>query len=299
MKKAYVILAHKNAAQLRRLITALHDGHSVFFIHIDGRSDITSFASVADFGNSVQFVPRVKTTWAGFGLVEAVLNGMMAVKKCREHIEHVFLLSGQDYPIKSNDYINDFIADQGEKIFIEYFQLPNFEKWKPNGGLYRVNKYFMGLKPHQRFAAKAANAVAGVIPAFRRKQYKSMKPFAGSMWWSLPIHAVNYILDFVNKHPRYTAFHKYTFAADEVFFQSILLNAREDRIASAIVNNDKRFIRWKDISSAHPEILSKNDLGDMQRSDALFARKFDMSKHPEVFDLIDAHCHSCTTTIQP
>lgn len=287
--KAYVILAHKNAAQLCRLVKTLNDGRSVFFIHVDGRSDIRQFEPVSQFGTVINLVPRVKTGWAEFGLVEAVLNGLLAVRDHGRRFEHVILLSGQDYPIKSNDYINEFLACNNNKIFIENFRLPNFEKWKPNGGMYRVNKYFLGFKAHQRCLAKAANAVAGIIPFLQRKQYNDMKPYAGSMWWSISMYAVNYILDFVNAHPRYLSFHRYTFAPDEVFFQSILLNAGDERIAGSIVNDDKRFIKWKNISSAHPEILTRKDVDGMLQSDALFARKFDIAQDAEVFDLIDKY----------
>jgi hypothetical protein len=289
MMKAYVILAHKNAAQLCRLVKTLNDGQSVFFIHIDGRSDIRQFEPVLQFGTVINLVTRVKTGWAEFGLVEAVLNGLVAVKDNRRKFEHVILLSGQDYPIKSNDHINEFLAGNSDKIFIEHFRLPNFEKWKPNGGMYRVNKYFLGFKAHQRCLAKAANAVAGIIPSLQRKQYNNMQPYAGSMWWGISMYAVDYILDFVRNHPRYLSFHRYTFAADEVFFQSILLNAEDERIAEAIVNDDKRFIKWKDISAAHPETLTWKDVDGMLQSDALFARKFDLGHDAKVFDLIDKH----------
>src|SRR5690348_9111695 len=98
--KAYVILAHKNAAQLYRLVKTLNDGQSVFYIHIDGRADIEKFKTVRQFGSVIRLLPRLKTGWAEFKLVEAVLNGLAAVRKDNRAFEHVFLLSGQDYPLK-------------------------------------------------------------------------------------------------------------------------------------------------------------------------------------------------------
>lgn len=289
MEKAYIILAHKNAVQLARLINALNDGMSSFFVHIDRRADASLFGRLIEASVPVEWVPRVKTEWASFGLVEAVLNGLRAVKKSGVIAEQIILLSGQDYPIKGHDDMNDFFQRNGGKIHMEYFSLPAHQKWKPNGGLYRVNKYFMGLKPHQRYAAKTANLFSNLLPFLRRKQYNGMKAFAGSMWWLLNRYAMNYILDFVDRNPRYAAFHRFTFAPDEVFFHMILLNAKDEKISSAIVNDDKRFIKWSGVSSSHPEIITKENFDELRTSDALFARKFDMQKDAEILDLIDHH----------
>lgn len=40
MQKNYLVLAHKNPDQLYRMITALNDNVSHFFIHIDAKSPI-------------------------------------------------------------------------------------------------------------------------------------------------------------------------------------------------------------------------------------------------------------------
>jgi hypothetical protein len=52
------------------------------------------------------------------------------------------------------------------------------------------------------------------------------------------------------------------------------------------------FIRWKDIKASHPETIKKEDLGDLLRSEALFARKFDATADAEILDLIDTHCRA-------
>ena len=43
MQKNYLVLAHKNPDQLYRMITALNDNVSHFFIHIDAKSPIAPF----------------------------------------------------------------------------------------------------------------------------------------------------------------------------------------------------------------------------------------------------------------
>lgn len=286
MQKAYIILAHKYPSQLFRLYKALNDEFSTFFIHIDRKADIEKFQRLIK-DKKVKWVDRVEANWGEFGLVEAVLSLLNAVKASGKKFDRIILLSGQDYPIKSNHTINEYLRRSTQGNFIEFHALPNPSKWKPNGGLYRVNKYFLGLRFSQRYKAKALNFLAMVFPRLQRRIPQGMKAYAGSMWWIIDDYSMNYILDYVANNPEYVAFHKNTFAADELFFHMILLNATDEKLRASIVNDDKRFIKWKDINASHPEQLDEKDLDEIKRSDALFARKFDITEDDEILNLIE------------
>lgn len=288
MKKAYIILAHKYPDQLLRLVQRLTDELSFFFIHIDKKSEAACFNKVFELQN-VQPVENVRLHWGGYSFVQAILNGMKAVKNCEQNIEHIILLSGQDYPVKDNATITKFLHTSPHKIFIEHFRLPNHEKWQPGGGMYRVDKYYFGLGMHQKFTAKTLNFLSSYNSFIKRQLPGNMKPFAGSTWWIMDMYALNYLLDYVNKNPAYVKFHKRTFAADELFFQMILLNTTDKRLAKSISGNNKRFIKWKK-NAANPETLHANDVDDIIKSDALFARKFDMHTDTTVLDMIDERC---------
>jgi hypothetical protein len=286
MQKAYLILAHKHPSQLYRLYKALNDEFSTFFIHIDGKADITKFQRLLT-DPTVNWVDRVEANWGEFSIVEAALILLNAVKDSEKTFDRIILLSGQDYPIKSNETINEYLRQSAQSNFIEYHSLPAPEKWKPNGGLYRVNKYFFGLHFRQRYKAKAINFLATFFPQLRRKLPQGMKPYAGSMWWIIDDYSMRYILDYVKNNPEYTAFHKKTFAPDEVFFHMILLNASDEKVKERIANDDKRFIKWKNIEASHPEQLDEKDLDEIRMSDALFARKFDITEDDEILNLIE------------
>jgi len=291
VKKAYIILAHKYPEQLHRLVKRLDDAHSAFFVHIDKNVEISQFKRLGEFGDAVHFVERVGSEWGSFGQVQSVLNGLKAVKESSTQFDIINLLSGQDYPIKSNAEIDSHFKASQYSVFIDYFPLPNFKKWKEdNGGMYRVNKYFFGLKRYKLFFSKSINFLATFIPFLRRKIPDGMKPYAGSQWWSIDMYALNYVLDYINKHPKYAAFHQYTFACDELFFQMILVNSIDERIQKSIENDNKRFMKWKTSDSSHPETLVTDDLPDISNSKALFARKFDLTKDGDIFDIIDKKC---------
>jgi len=290
MEKAYIILAHKNMEQLNRLLRRLDDKYSHFFIHIDSKLPDNKLSDLKFNQFKTQLIKRLDTRWADFSLVEATLNALEAIRATNKEFCSITLLSGQDYPIKSNDQINEFFSKTDERIFIEYYELPNHEKWSPRGGMYRIDKYFFGMKEHQLLSSRTMNFLGNIFPALQRNQPQNIKHYAGSQWWTIDMYALNYILDFVKANPAYSLFHKSTFAPDEIFFHTILLNAKDGRISSGIVNNNKRFIRWNNAAMSHPEILLKEDVLKICESDALFARKLDLDINIEVFEQIDKRC---------
>ncbi len=290
MDKAYIILAHKNVEQVIRLINRLDDDSSTFFVHLDKKYTGWQSDMFSEMGNKVHLVRRTKASWAGYSIVEATLRSMRAVKAFNKNFDVITLLSGQDYPIKSNEYIDRFFLNADRRILMEYYEMPNYKKWPPGGGMYRFEKYFFGLKFYELFSSRATNFLSGIITFLKRTHPAHLRPYAGSQWWTIDMHALNYILNFVSNNPGFSNYHKYTFAPDEVFFQTILLNASDERIIKSITNDNKRFLSWKTHSNSGPDILRSEDLNDIMDSDALFARKLDLFVDPHLFDLIDKKC---------
>jgi len=297
VKKAYIILAHKNEQQVQRLIDTLDDGNSTYFLHVDLKVSDTEFKKLFSKNSQVHFVRRVKTEWGGFGLVNATLNAMLDIRKTGD-FDKIILLSGQDYPIKSNEEIDQYFKNSKFNIFMDHFPLPNHRKWGMGGGMYRVNKYFFGLSWIEKYLAKAINFLAVFIPIINRKLAKGVQPFSGSQWWVMDMRALNYVLDYVADHPEYVKFHRHTFAPDELFFQIILLNCKDESLRDHIANDNLRYMQWKTSEIAHPEILNINDLDNIGESDALFARKFDTGIDEEVINSIDDQLlHKLSSTL--
>ena len=287
MEKAYIILAHKNAAQVMRLINALDDNQSTFFLHVDKKAETRQFKSLCIARPNVVAVKSVNTGWASFGLVEATLRALSAVAKHPKQFNFITLLSGQHYPIKSNHYINQFLSNTRYRIFLEYTSIPNHQRWKPRGGLYRIDKYFLGMKDYQRYTAKALNFLSAHLPFLRRTFPQAMKPYAGSQWFTIDNYTLHYILHTVRCNKAYSAYHRYTFAPDELFFHNLLLNADNQTIRTSITNNNLLYMNWLDTDKAHPDVLTVLNFSQLQDSDALFARKFDLKTDAAILDLID------------
>src|SRR5258708_21864253 len=96
---AYLILAHSDPTQLRRLMKRLESDEAAFYIHVDGKVDLGAFKSAAQGINRVYFCePRSKVTWAAFSVVEATLRLLETALAGEDQICNRFvLLSGADY----------------------------------------------------------------------------------------------------------------------------------------------------------------------------------------------------------
>jgi hypothetical protein len=78
-------------------------------------------------------------------------------------------------------------------------------------------------------------------------------------------------------------FFKFSWAPDEFLFQTILLNSP---FAGQVINENCHYYKHPP-QTPSPKTFDLSDFNDIIASDRLYARKFDMSKSPELFDNID------------
>lgn len=299
MKLAYIILAHKNPEQLTRLIDRLNTETASFFVHIDQATNEDTYAQMVKQLSSlpnVYFLKRYHTYWGSFNLVKATFEGIKEIFKIPVDFDYVMFLSGQDYPIKSNAQIEQFLSKNLGKEFIEYNPLP-YENWTdPNFTINvdRIENWFINgkLVKHDSIALPKNASLKlrvfltlcswlmrlNILPR-KRKFPEGFQPFCGSAFWCLSRNCAEYINNFIQQNPAFINFFKFAGITDEVFFQTIILNSP---FKEQVINNDLKYVVWPG-----PAILGKNDLENLKNSSDLFARKFDPTTDPEVLDIID------------
>lgn len=309
MQLAYIILAHKNPVQLRRLLLALHDGDTTpsFFVHIDKnvpQAQWEAFRRVLGELKhlDITWLKREKGAWGELGLVLATLNGLKSVLASARQYDHILLLSGMDYPIKSNADIGRFLAQHRGKNLIHYKPLTAAEV--PDR-LFRIEAYHFKLlgKPFsypsasrrwQRKLLDWALLLPLRFPATRRFP-AYVRPYTGSQWWCITQRAAEYICAFLDRHPDYLAYHQYSMVPDEMFFQSILLGSTGSGLEGSFVNGNLTYLEWRvpfprpaGYAYAGPAVFTEADFDTLMRVDnKLFARKFDIEKDGKILDLID------------
>ena len=283
MKIAYIIHAYKLPSQLVRMVNSLTSPNVYFFIHIDKKIDILPFEKAfADVRTkNIIWVEREFSNWGTINSVKAVLNGLKQALDSDEYFEYFYCLSGQDYPIKSKTFIEDFFKKNKSTSFVKYFPLPN-EGWK-GGGMHRYNRFHFIISKN-RYIRRIVNMINFFLP--RRKIPYNLKPFGGEFYQGLSRKSTEYINQFIQAHPLYLPFFKYTYIPEEIFFQTILLNTPEEN-RGMINNNILTYVDWSKPRFGVPAVMTMEDIGALKKSDMLFARKFDIEKDSVILDKID------------
>jgi hypothetical protein len=279
MRIAYIISAYKYPEQLNRLITRLHTDSTSFFVHVDKRTALEVYKQMVNGTKhltNVFFLKRYRCYWGGFGHVQATIEGINEIIKKNIPFDYAVLLTGQDYPIKTNEQIREFFQQSHGKSYMDYFSLPN-DHWE-GGGMHRVELWHVRLFDRHYVFPKNHNFL------IKHKFPKGFQPFGGSSYWCLSRECIAYLHKFIKNNHRFINFFKYVDVPDELIFQTILINSP---LAGSIMNDDMRFINWKDVDAGSPAVLVKNDFESLASSSKLFARKFDMNIDAEVLDMID------------
>ncbi len=275
MKIAHLILTHANPEQLRRLINRIAHPDGYVYVHLDLKTDMAPFASLAKEGRVLFIQNRVKVAWGDYTIVQATLNGLTEIMAGGNY-DYINLLSGQDYPIKSIDYIHKQLSATPGRAFMHTLDVTT--EWQE--AITRYTKYHLSyLNFPGRFHAEAL--MNKLLPT--RKFPAGMTPVGRSQWFTISSLHVQYILDFVQKNAHYVSFFKLTWAPDEMFFQTILHNSPHRK---EMVNDNLRHIDWSE-GKANPKVLTMADAHTLAASPALFARKFNPAIDSDILDYLD------------
>lgn len=287
MKIAYLILVHNNARHLERLIQSLLFENTEIFVHVDKKRDINQFANFKDNEKVHYIKERVSVNWGGYSMVKAQLN---LLRSTRTEFDYYILLSGVDYPVKSNEYIKEYLTLNNGKNFIGAEAMPLSHKpmdrlstFHLEGGIRAkgIKKYF--IKLGNQILKYTINKRA--LPC-------DLIPYAGSQWWALHKDFVKHLLIYLEENEEIEKFYKNTFIPDEMFFQTLIMNsAFKESVRGTLTYTD-----WEMGPAPYPSIIQKMHLpyiyGDQEskgyRREYFFARKFD-EESSDLLDEIDKY----------
>ncbi len=276
MKIAHLILTHANPELLHRLVGRLTHEDADFYIHLDAKTDINPFLPLADKAN-VHFInKRVKVTWGGYSIVQATLNGFEQIIASGKHYDHISLLSGQDYPIKSTTYIHQFLAAHPGKIFMHFLSVK--DEWRE--ATTRITEYHL-TNYNFRGNYRVEQLLTALLP--KRKLPAGMIAVGRSQWFTASAESVAYIVDYFKNNRWISRFFKLSWAPDELIFQTVLYNSP---FKKDMVNDNLLYVDWSE-KLASPKILTIDDAGKLKESDKLFARKFNPDTDHKILNYLD------------
>lgn len=287
MKIAILILIHEYTEQQKNLLQNLSKDFDIF-IHIDKKSKI----NIDDIKINNTFVFKIYNVyWGSYNQILATLYLFNIANK--NNYDRYIFISGADIPLKSNKYIKDFF-DHNTKEYFDFTQLPKQEWKKDNYGFDRLDFFHFNVlrkkKPSilKYITSKLLNGVnekiiIRLLKIFHiRRKRLNIDYFGGANWMDLTGNCVSQIINFINSHQEFLKKFRFTRCADEIFFQTIILNFVKN------IEIEKNCLRFVDMETGpeSPRILRKIDYNRLKNSSALFARKFNSNIDNEIINMI-------------
>ena len=286
MALAYCILAHKNPAQVARLLRAIWHPDNLYVLHYERRApraEHQALARLADEHPNVRLLPPRVVLWGRYSQVAIQLSALGCLLSDKMPWTHFINLTGQDFPLKPQTEIAGELAAAGNTSFVSYFDPFDGIHWQNAGErlarvhidspLLEVVLGIPGLGRRLRYLLGWNNRMPSV-PLLRRKPPTAFKYVGGSNHTILSRKAASYICS-DPKASKTIRWLKWTGHPDESVYQSTLLNSRFSELT---VNDDRRAVFWANAGDPSPRTLDLKDLPRLREardSGKLFARKFD------------------------
>ena len=291
MNHAFLIQAHKFPELLYQIIDKLDAINHYFFIHIDKRSkEMLSSSYIEKISNKSNcfIYSEYAVNW---GSEKQFWTTLYLIKKALQYkiaFTYYHLLSGQDYPVKSNKEIDNYFNLNCGNSYMGIINSSDMDK------RYMVYHFDRIINSRGNFINRIFRKICEYIVNIQILIYKkgiSIRPtlnkqlYKGSSWWSLHHELIVYIENYINKHPQFLKRFNYTTCCDEIFFHVIIMNSQ---YANTIINDSLRFVDWSDISRGYPCVLDETDFNQIINSNCLFCRKIEPYKSKQLLDKIDS-----------
>jgi hypothetical protein len=274
---AYLILVHRYLGQFKRLFRAMYHPANYYLVHVDKRSGVGLQTEIQDFLSSFANASLLKSQsilWGGYSMVDAELRGIEELLKISLEWEFFINLSAQDFPLKSQTHIQDFLS---RNIGRDFIKVANQRKIRPDT-LSRIENYCI------EFSKRILRT------PIKRPYLRGVTPYIGNQWMILSRKLCEYIC-YSPEVKRFKRFYRHTFISDEGFFQTVIMNTN---YKATIVNDDKRTIVWVPAGTIklRPRDFTSKDAEFLLASQGLFARKFDETVDAGILSILESNLRS-------
>lgn len=304
MKIAYLILAHTDPCQLKRLIEALYvENSTFFFVHVDAKQNIFPFKeALQDCFNCSLINRRIAINWGGYSLCEAERELLRESLNFNIKCDRFILLSGLDYPLWSNERMFEEYRNNPNKLYIKAYNLSIIDT--PKKIPQRVQTYHfrdMSIKNMKlrRYIIGGLMRLMNFLPIKKKRVIqlddRLWQVWGGSQWFNITRECASYVLDVMEHNNKLCKYFKTSLAPDELMIQTIIFNSQYKKYADAF-KEDGKYPGLEETSCTHyieyknaQKVFTENDFEKLKDSGKMFCRKTQSGKSDILMNMIDKY----------
>lgn len=289
---AYLILAHQSPQILKKLVYALDDPRFDIYIHIDAKKRVSSFGFDEynlRYSKLTVILERINIGWGEISMVDAMIKLYRYALRSGDYIRFI-TLSGEDYPVKSNDVIYDTLAHKT----VEFIRTPAANNPRHFSDFWFGQRYSKRLCGVLRRVLRVLGISQSPSICIDGKQWIMCK---SSQWHALSRGCIQHVLQVYDQKPAIRAYFKYTHAPDETVIPTIIRNTPEyrDCVFPTIDEKNRDFndrpvlhyVVWKPILGSTVEIFDESAFERIVSSEKLFIRKVRSGISDKLIEMLD------------
>lgn len=295
MRLAVLLALHNHPEQANCFIEQMDNNDNVeIFIHIDGRSlDIENKLLKS---KHIHIMPiHFNVSWGDFTQVQYVVELLKFASEFGE-FDYYSLHTGNDIIVKPIEQLFQFLEKDHKYAYLDCHALP-WKEWQYGGGLGRLaltwpDAFRKRLKPHsaQRYLRSLYGKAygAGIL---RGKKLPNIQFYGRSAFFTIREDCAKNILRYLDNNQWFLKLFEKALCGDEIFIDTLAnLTVGENTIENS---NNLRYIDFGSIDKRNvgaPKTLTEGDIENIDKSNAFFARKVDLSVDREIIDHYKEYC---------
>ena len=299
MKIAFLISTYTDPVHLHRLIDSLPmDAH--FFIHIDKSVDERPFRSAVS-GAQIHYIDkRVRVMWGSYTQVQFQMELLRAALQHDQQFDYLFMLSGQDYPVWSNERIIRFLQANNGKNHLQGACLVGRSPAETR----QYTRYrFLSNKPWKYGTLKSKFRVGlrRLTDLFMTKPLefdadgKHYRLYKGSDYFAITRQLAAFLLKTYDEGKELRRYFSNSFAPSETFVHTVAFNSPFADSCILYCPQPEEIIRLKRLTpltfivyDSNIKELTLEDYDDILESDKMLCRKCVTGTSDLLMDRIDA-----------
>ncbi len=262
-------MVHHKPQAFKELFRQIYTKDQYYLIHIDRKAkpEVTEEIQLylIRFPNAY-VLESMNIVSRGFSMIQAELNAMEYLLQVSREWDYFINLSGEDYPLRSQKIIRQFLGQQKERNYLFYYD----QKFYRPDTLQRIQNHFTEL----------THKISSLI--YKREFMKDVIPYIGGKWMILTRTACLFMTG--NKRVmEFEDYYLHTLLPAESFFQTVFMNTEFNEI---IINDDKRAVMESETLFSRKQDPDEMIAG-LKSKNQLFIRKIDPETDEAVFRYIE------------